>query len=592
MKVKVYKIFLFLLLLFFVHAKLVCAGGVIVADDIIKIANDKKLYEDRGWLNLLHYEGKESVVDKKSSFFFSSKGYKNPQQEMVETIKAFFAKNNNGDAHPICSFPARFDFILQNTGFAKENFSKPNCQGYEEFRNKAPLDKAFLVFASENNSTPNSIMGHIFVKISGTVDGKLKEHALSYFATDFDENSIKTYLDVVFSSVDGVYALSPYEQKRNHYLFFEQRVIWEVELKLSSEQKTLLHKHMWELKEKNVRYSFVFHNCGTASINLFKLVYEDLDINKFLPTPIDYVKKIEQNKDIEDVSLIPSPEYNLKMLRDNYDVVDLYKVRSQSTELDDKQKYLANLLHNYYESFGMIDNNIYKNIDIEKLNLKRKTKNILDAKPSSRLYVGYKNLDKDALEINFMPLYQSLLDVSKAHFDDFETKIAAINFVYDDKAYINKIDIFTAKSLVDASMGWKMLSKDIKFALENSLGEEGFNLKPVVEGGVGYSFAFFDHRLNPYIMPKIGYRYDEVNNFYFAPEYGVILKPVDDIKIIGSYQKYFNSKTNNRGFDEKISITLSYELPKNMMINVGYDKYCATSTESNEEFNIGLGINF
>lgn len=579
--------FVFILMPFFVHAK-----EGISYNEVIKAIDEKRLYENKEWLYLLHYEGKQSVIDKKSPFFLSYKGYKNPKQEMYASIEKFFDEKDMGNNHAICMFPARFEYVLNNTEFLAKHFPQPKCEGYEEFKQKAPMDKVSIIYASENNSIPSSIMGHIFVKISGNVDGKNKEHAFSYFATDFDEKSPKVYLDVIFSSIDGIYALSPYSTKLNNYLFFEQRVIWEVELKLTKEQKSYLHKHMWELKEKNVKYSFIFHNCGTASINLFKIVYGDLNIYKIFETPIDYIKKFEKDSNIEDISLIPSPEYNLKMIRDNYNLIDIYKVRTKKENLTDKQKYLANLLHNYHESMGMIQNDKYKGLNETDIGIKRETKNILDAKPSSRIYVGYKNYNKDSLEIEFMPLYQNFYDISKAHFDDFETKVAAVNLIYDDKVYVNKIDLFSTKSYIDASMSWGMYSKYISLSLENALGEDGFNLKPVAESGFGYTFDLFNHRVKPYVLPKVGYRYDSFNNFYFIPEVGVILKLIDDVKIVTAYEKYFNSKGNNRGFDERYTVNVAYQLIKNTMINAKYIKYAGTETKDDEELSIGIGINF
>jgi hypothetical protein len=580
-------ILLFILMPFFVSAK-----EGISYENIIKIVDDKKLYEEKDWLYLLHYEGSRSVVDKNSEFFLSSKGHKDPKLEMSETIRAFFDSSKKGDEHAICSFPARFEYITKNARLDKKLFPSPKCAGYEEFVEKAPLDTAAIVFASENNMVPSSIMGHIFVKISGETNGGLREHAFSYFATDFDESSPKVYLDVIFSSIDGIYALTPYSSKKENYIFYDQRVVWEIELNLNDEQKSYFHKHLWELKEKNVRYSFIFHNCGTASVNLFKIVYGGFNMNKVFETPIDYIKKLESDGNIKSVSLIPSPEYYLKMVRDNYDLIDIYKIRTKSGNLNDKQKYMANLLHNYHESMGMAQNDIYKDINKSELDIKEEVKTVLDTNPSSRIYTGYKNYNKDAVEIEFMPLYQNFYDVSAGYFDDFETKIANIRLVYDDKVYVDKIDVFTSRSIIDSSLSWGMFSKHIGFSFENALGVDGFNLKPVLEAGGGYAFSLFNEAVKPYVLPKLGYRYDHYNNFYVVPEAGLIIKPVEDIKVVLTYEKYFNSKKNNRGFNERFTANAAYRLPKNFSLNFKYNKYSGTSLKDDEEFNIGIGLNF
>lgn len=587
-------VFLFTIFFSFVPFSAFAEKGISNYDEIIKIIDKEKLYEHQDWLNLLHFYGKRSVVDKKSVFFLSVGGHKNPRAEMVETIKSLYDETLKNDEHAACSFPARLQFLQKHLPL---NIKKQKCSNYEEFKYKVPMDKVLIVFASENNSVPTSIMGHIFIKLSGTSGGKLREHAFSYFATDVDTTSLKFYYDVMVTSIDGMYVLTPYRVKIEDYLYLEQRPLWEINLILNEEQKDYLHKHMWELKEKNVRYSFVFHNCGTASVNLLKIVYPEAELSgyKIFETPIDYVLRFNKLEKVNDVALIPSPEYYLKMIRGNYDLIDIYQAGTASREkqdLSEKQKYLANLIHNLKESEGMMKNDIYPEVEEEKVEIKRDVKNVLYSKPSSQIYAGYRNHNKDALEVEFMPLYQSFYDVSKAQYDDFETKILSVNMIYDDKFYVNRFDAISVRSIVDASMSWNMISKYGRISFENALGEDGFNLRPVAEGGLGYAYALFDQKIKPYFLPKIGYRYDNFNNFYFVPEVGIIIKPLEDVKLVVSYENYYDSKDNNRGFSEKTSASLAYLLPQNSTLYVEFNKYSGTKTNDDTEFSAGVGFSF
>ncbi|MDR1026238.1 MAG: DUF4105 domain-containing protein, partial [Lactobacillus sp.] len=258
------------------------------------------------WLDLLHYQKGRSLVDKKEAFFLSDVGYKDPKKELEATIEAFKDPDAQGDEHAVCRFPARMDFILKNMPYKRADFVKTECKKFEEFKVLAPMDEVYLVFAAENNQTSATAMGHLFLSFMGDSEGVVRRHAFSFFATEVDYESAEFYYRALFDSIDGVYALSPYYKKRDDYLINDGRIVWEIKLLLSEEQRGFLHKHLWELKQQKMHYSFIAHNCGTASINLLKLVYPemDLDAKKLFDTPIDYVLRFKDEDKIEKVNFI------------------------------------------------------------------------------------------------------------------------------------------------------------------------------------------------------------------------------------------------------------------------------------------------
>ena len=75
-----------------------------------------------------------------------------------------------------------------------------------------------MIFASENNVSPSSMMGHSFIKLSGKNENGLKEHSFSYFATVDVSNTLKFYADILTVGIDGAYVLSPYAKKRDEYM--------------------------------------------------------------------------------------------------------------------------------------------------------------------------------------------------------------------------------------------------------------------------------------------------------------------------------------------------------------------------------------
>ena len=84
--------------------------------DLQRIAIEKNLHEARYWEVLLHYKprrfgiGIESLVDDRE-FFLSPKGKTDPKAELLATIEGFFSKDTASDAHPQCSFVARYNWL-------------------------------------------------------------------------------------------------------------------------------------------------------------------------------------------------------------------------------------------------------------------------------------------------------------------------------------------------------------------------------------------------------------------------------------------------------------------------------------------------
>ena len=162
------------------------------ANDIKTKLLSSNIYNSLEWHNLLHYINGGSAINKNSTFFLSPDGYKNPKAEYIATIKEFLNTDNLSNQHAICRYPARFNYILQSSNLSANDFPKPTCYDYTEYKNKVPFEKIFIVFASENNISPSTMLGHSFLKI----EGQNKAHSFSYFAAFDTTDSLNFYTKV------------------------------------------------------------------------------------------------------------------------------------------------------------------------------------------------------------------------------------------------------------------------------------------------------------------------------------------------------------------------------------------------------------
>ena len=240
-----------------------------------------------------------------------------------------------------------------------------------EYKNLVVFDTVSLVIAAENNASPSSMMGHSFLKISGA--GRL--HAFGYYAVL--NTGLLSYLNALIGNQDGIYILSPYRQKAAEYLVVENRALWEFELDLSDDEKSLLKQRVWDLKGKQDKYSFMSYNCNSAIERLLSGVNLGFKRTTAKPftTPVEYAQFLYKNGKIKAVSYVRPPI----------------------------QKHQV-------------------------------VKNILKSKPSSRLAIetGY---------IEFSPVYQDLRTVSDAYSAEMETKLLSVRLDFKDRLRLDRLDL-------------------------------------------------------------------------------------------------------------------------------------------------------
>ncbi len=286
-----------------------------VADDetlAIRKAETLGMAQDPAWLALLHYARGRCFVDDPS--YYLSPSNCSPPEELSSLIKALFSSDLNLRRDVACRFPARIAFIENR--LASQGIAIPisSCLDIKEYRDRAPADEISLIFAAENITHPISMMGHVFLKFSGTsASGSQVEHAASFFTRISSLNVAAIALDGLFLGMPALFALVPYHEQIHGYQTLEGRNIFEYPLLTSDLQKRLIQLHVWELRTIKSPYLFVGYNCATVVYFIIALAHPALlaDLGLWI-SPIDVVRKAKAAGVISSRHFIPSIDWQTR----------------------------------------------------------------------------------------------------------------------------------------------------------------------------------------------------------------------------------------------------------------------------------------
>lgn len=513
----------------------------ITKEELVTKITDSSLYNNKTWERLLLYSNGKSIVNKNSSFFISKNGYKHPKEEMFALVNEIFDRQQQNNINVFYKYPARIRFFERSLNISLQDLNNNTANAdFEEFKKRVPADNIYLVFASENNHSPSSMMGHLFIKISGN-NGI--EHAITFTALVSDKEPFKFYLKALTNNLPGGFILNPYKNIASRYISEENRSLWEFEITLTEEEKELFLFHLWELKEVQTQYKFITYNCATATVDLLKTAKNKDFLNSAKPfnTPIDYLKEFDSLNLISKINLLPTKLYFEKM-----------------------KKHKLNILH---------------------------------ADKSSSFSISYGKSSENFLEFQITPISQNLIEPSMAYYDDLETKLFDITADYamtTNKLFIKKIDLIKLQSILDCKYGGlkNNISKYFSISFENSLGDTTTNLNPTINYGMGVAYSLCNGKIITYFMPRTGYRYRDVNNFSFVPQIGIIIKPIPQLKIISTYDKYFDSYKNNRGFDSELNLKLGFKTTQDTTLLLSYSEYTDVNINIKNSFTAGFALHF
>lgn len=555
--------------------------------DVIKQANEAKLYEKKEWLALLHSDGEKSSIEDKK--FILSKAF-SPKDELQATIKALFEKpalSQNINNHPQCRFPARRLFLLHELNLSDSVFPSVVCPDFQNYQNKAPADTISLIYASENVKNPSSMMGHTFFKYSGkNYQNQNVEHAISFYTILNSFNLLTLAYQNTVSGMDGFFALQPYKEVVEQYLYEENRNVWEYKLELNEYRKKLVNYHIWELKDLEIRYFFASYNCSTVVYYILSLAEPNIyDKKKLWVVPLDTVKYLYDEQLIKNSKLTPSTEWLIKMLEENVHSDDINQVKEivSKSKYDEIQKldFLSlELLKNYSlleHKKKNIDNSRFFVINSKIESLSAKEEKFFDISnykspykiPNQRqVGAGYKSVeDEDFLKVSFLGASHLLRDDNREYFGESELKLVDLSVLVGKSGM--KLENFTLYGM-KSYVPFDTLTHDISYEFEIALKRDydvNMQYKNIfkIDGGIGFDFLL-SKDINIFAILNTGIGYNEASRLHLAinPKLGMMIYEVFNMKSLLLYEPMFVNE--NKIYDK-------FSLEQNLFLSKEYNFY-------------------
>ncbi|MFZ3071888.1 MAG: DUF4105 domain-containing protein [Thermodesulfobacteriota bacterium] len=296
------------------------AGGVSYPDELIKSASEKNLRENPFWAALLHFKsgimGMESLVDD-PEFFLAPDGKRDLKAELEATIKGFFNAASEGDAHPVCRFPARYEWLKATLNIDESRLPKVECKELDAAMAKINPKSAVLVFSDAHINSPASMFGHTLLRIDSEKESKLLSHAANYSAVVTDKNGALYVFRGLFGYYKGFFSILPYYEKVKEYSNMDHRDMWEYRLDFTEEETRRMVLHAWEMREIYTYYYFFDENCSYTLLFLLEAARPGLNLTDefvYSAIPMDTLRAVVNSNAIESVEYRPSQATKIRHL--------------------------------------------------------------------------------------------------------------------------------------------------------------------------------------------------------------------------------------------------------------------------------------
>jgi len=528
------------------------------------------------WKALLHAKQNHSYIS--DPHFFLSHSTFSLESELIASLKAFQQPIDLGNTHPICRFPARFHWLRSQLKLSPKHFPQPACTQYQEFIEKVPVASIALIFASANVTSPSSMMGHAFLKLSGINKKNIHvDHAVTYFTLLNSYNVPKIVYQNFAGGMQGFFALQPYSRLKKNYLQREHRNIWEYTLNITREQKLLIRDHVWELKNIKSDYLFAKYNCATLTWYFMQLIAPRSFKHplKAWVTPIDIVKMASHAKLIQHTQVITSNQWKLQMLLEQTDVsskkmhLKLIHTSPQETDayvhsLSPGEKLLSLSYLEYLDqnnrpernqipAFNTIKQKLFmqtSNYQLNYTNYKQPTR--VPGNSQIRIEMGQSSLNSAFVGLSYLPAANRLTDDQRQFFSATELRLAEVSArIYKGSSF--RLEQFTLYAMKRLSP-WNSLTKSISGQWKTGLERQpdAFMNERLVynlSGGTGYSVKLGKDAII-YGLYNIGLASDFSKAYiYHYPEIGLQLEEVYNMKTSLSYEARFNSYGSKQRID-------------------------------------------
>ncbi len=326
------------------------------------------LSESDQWKKLLFYVKKtfnrQSSLFDSPEFFVSSEGKTDPLLEMQAMLTGMHQDPIafvNPELHPLCRFPIRGKFLIENLNIDRTTLPTPKCELREKWLARNVVKKVSLVFSSYYTDNPASMFGHSFLKLRINpvgLNGKqhnsaneLLDFAVNYAAHMGDVDLLTYYWKGFSGQFPGKFSMEPFYVKVQEYNNFEQRDLWVYDLALTEEESVRLASIMWEISENEINYFYFDDNCSALMLALLDAAKPELNLYNKLPhlwiIPVDTLKVVTSEPGlVTDIQYIPSTRTKFltrfrQLDKNEQQLVDELANKNEPSKLATKLKVLS-----------------------------------------------------------------------------------------------------------------------------------------------------------------------------------------------------------------------------------------------------------
>ncbi len=591
-----------------------CAAGEIT----LSPARLSELANHTAWRALLHANSANHSRIHDPHFFLATPPF-NAKNELIATLRGFQQPASLADKHPICRFPARFQWLSRQLQLSRASFPQPDCQQYHHFLNKVPANQIELVFASKNVVSPSSMMGHVFLKLAGKrSDGRHAEHAVTYFTLLDSFNVPKIVYQNFAGGMQGYFALQPYRRLKENYLQREYRNIWEYQLTLQAWQRDMIRAHIWELKDIDSDYMFAAYNCATLTWYFMQIVAPEAFAHypKLWVSPIDVIKTASRHQLIRSTRVVTSNRWKIQMLLDQSGIASS-TLKSQLAAITPEQataaiqalppanRLLAHAYLDYLqqsnpaalEQFPAADaiqsalNRQSADYQIDYSHYKQPTR--VPGNMQLRMETGRSSLRGNFAGLAWLPAANRLTDDQRQFFSANELRLGELSarLYQGGHLQLERATLYAVKSLSP----WNGLTHNISGQWQTGFtrqfdGQLHDHLVYQLSGGIGYS-AKLTPDLLIYGLYNIGGAFNTATAYlYHYPEAGLFIDEVFNMKTSVTYEARFNNYGDKQRQDN-IRACQSYYPDTNITLLACY-RHARNHHASYSEGNLRFQIHF
>jgi hypothetical protein len=283
------------------------AGDQRYLRELIELASQAKLSEDRNWHVLLHYRktltGDYESEQDDPGFFLSPNGKTDPQAELEATLAGFFSEELVGRSkQPAqCAFIARYHWLKEKLAIDDRRLPPIKCERFDRWFSELNAEAVSLIFPAAFMNNPASMFGHTLLRLDQkgqTEQTRLLAYTINYAAEVPEGSSDLLYpIRGIFGLYQGYFMTPPYYLKVQEYGDIEHRDIWEYRLTFTEPQIRRMLMHAWELGNASFDYFFFKENCSYHILSLLEVADPTLRLtDRFViwTVPADTVRALTE----------------------------------------------------------------------------------------------------------------------------------------------------------------------------------------------------------------------------------------------------------------------------------------------------------